>query len=192
MSLPPCACSDPRSPSSCTCARSRQWAGHSHAGPSLFANSSRSTAGPSPIPLPQIALTTLHHAPHESRESHASHDSRKFHGSHAFPSSNIHTITRFCRYTSIPIPLLSPFASRCTCCTSSNFFIFKCSKTHAAQQDEAAVPSATEAAINELISSAKCELFDLLRSMDNDRQGRLTILVNKVSILNRRQFILNF
>ncbi|KAI0275776.1 hypothetical protein BGY98DRAFT_990498, partial [Russula aff. rugulosa BPL654] len=53
-------------------------AGRSHAGPStLFANSSRSTAGPSSIPLPQIALTTLHHAP---RESHASHESRNFYG----------------------------------------------------------------------------------------------------------------
>jgi hypothetical protein len=84
MSLPLCACG------SCTCARSRQWVGHSHAGPSvLFANSSCSTAGPSAIPLSQVSSTTSHHAPHESHASHASHDSRNFHGTHTFPSSNI-------------------------------------------------------------------------------------------------------
>jgi hypothetical protein len=87
MSLPPCASPDgpdPHGPGGRTCARSRQWVGHSHTGPpALFANSSRSTVGPSPIPLPQIPLTTLHHAPHESHESHDFHN---FHGTHAIPN----------------------------------------------------------------------------------------------------------
>ena len=88
MSLPPCVCPDPHSPGGCTCAWSRQWLTHSHA---LFANSSRSRSitGPSPIPLPHIPLTTLHHAHHGSHESHSSNDSRNFfHSTHAFPNSN--------------------------------------------------------------------------------------------------------
>src|SRR6266849_3143458 len=84
MSLPPCTCPDPHGPGGCTCARSRQWVGHPHAGPSvLYATSFHPTTGPIPIPLPQIPLTTSHHAPHES---HASHDTCNF---HAFPNSNI-------------------------------------------------------------------------------------------------------
>jgi hypothetical protein len=136
MSLPPCVCPDPHGPSGCTCVRPRrQWAGHSHAGPStLFANSSRSTAGPSPIPLPQIALTTSHHAPHEP---HASHESRDFHGTrvskfkYSKHSISTHTIQQHFAnsYLSISIPLLSPFAPCCTCRTSSNSFAFKRSKT---------------------------------------------------------------
>jgi hypothetical protein len=131
MGLPPCACPDPHGPGGCTCALSRQWVGYSHAGPSaLFENSSCSTAaGPLPIPLTQIPLTTLHHAPHKSHESHASHDSHNFHSMHALPSSNIQNIifphipynnALLLIYPKSPIPLLSPSASRCACHPSSN------------------------------------------------------------------------
>ena len=78
----------------------RPFSCRSIAGPSaLFSNSSYSAvAGPPPIPLPQIALTTLH-APHES---HASHDSHNFHGTHTFPSSNIqHTVFLHIPYNNI-------------------------------------------------------------------------------------------
>jgi len=38
-------------------------------------------------------------------------------------------------------------------------------------EDDYSIEKATEAAINELVSSAKCdELLDLLHSMDNNRQ----------------------
>jgi hypothetical protein len=40
-----------------------------------------------------------------------------------------------------------------------------------ANEDDYSIEMATEAAINELVSSAKCdELLDLLHSMDNNRQ----------------------
>jgi len=42
-----------------------------------------------------------------------------------------------------------------------------------AKEDDYSIEKATEAAINELVSSTKCEeLLDLLRSMDNDRRQK--------------------
>jgi hypothetical protein len=40
-----------------------------------------------------------------------------------------------------------------------------------ANEDDYSIEEATEAALNELVSSAKCEeLLDILRSMDHNRQ----------------------
>ncbi len=111
MSLPPCVYPDPHGPGGCTCA-------HSHPGP--FANSSRSTAGPSPILLPKIP----HHAPHES------HDLPKFHGTHDFPSSNIQNYNNDrkrksnaegqggggCKRQRVPAPIVAAPTGTCTIC----------------------------------------------------------------------------
>jgi hypothetical protein len=132
MGLPVCACPDPHGPGRCTCAQSRQWVGHSHAGPSvLFAKSScLTTAGPSSIPLSQIPLTTFTSCPSQISQISCISLFPQF-SQHAclakvqiFKTPYFHTyhtmIMHFHNIPSIPIPLLSPSASCCTYHTSNN------------------------------------------------------------------------
>ena len=101
MSLPPCVCPDPCGPGDCTCVQSRQWVGHSpHAG-LLYSQTLHAQPRDPHQYHSLIALTTLHHAPHES---HASHESRNFHGTHTFSRSSIQNTI----FSHIPYNNISP------------------------------------------------------------------------------------